>query len=139
MKLGLSVLRELPETDPDRLAAVGYCFGGTGVLELARAGADVKAVVSFHGGLDSPNPEDGANIQASVLMLHASHDPTTPPEQIDALVAELDTHNVDWQLNYYAHHGHHFTDPEHKSGYNPVADRRSWAAALHFLEEHLKE
>ncbi len=98
--------------------------------------ADIRAVISVHGGLDSPSPEDGTNIRSSVLLLHASHDPTTPPDQISALIEELDTHNVDWQLNYYAQHGHSFTDPE-SSGYNAVADRRFWAALLHFLAEHL--
>jgi len=137
MNHSLQVMRDLPESDPDRLAAVGYCFGGTGVLELARSGAQVRSVISMHGGLDSPNPGDGAAIQTRILMLHASHDPTTPPEQISALIAELDTHNVDWQLNYYAHHGHHFSDPEN-DGYNPVADRRSWQALLGFLEETLR-
>ena len=108
------------------------------MLELVRDGADIRAVISVHGGLDSPTPEDGANIRASVLMLHASHDPSTPPDQIAALIAELDTHHVDWQLNYYANHGHSFTDPE-GSGYNPVADRRSWAVLLYFLNEQLRD
>jgi dienelactone hydrolase len=69
-------------------------------------------------------------------MLHASHDPTTPPDQIASLIAEFDQHNVDWQLNYYAHHGHHFTDPE-GDGYNKTADHRSWRAMLAFLAEKL--
>ncbi len=138
MQLALNTMRELPETDPERLSAVGYCFGGTGVLELARAGASIQSVISVHGGLDSPAPQDGANIRTSILMLHASHDPTTPPEQIAALIDEFDTHKVDWQLNYYAHHGHSFTDPE-QDGYNAVADRRSWNALLSFLAETLAD
>ncbi len=136
LRLGLEQLKAMPAVDPDRLAAIGYCFGGMGVLELARDGAAVNAVVSVHGGLDSPAPDDGANIRASVLILHASNDPTTPPDQIAALVAELDSHQVDWQMNIYTHQGHSFTDSE-GAGYNPVADRRSWAAQMLFLAEHL--
>jgi len=136
LQLALAQLSAMPSVDPDRLAAIGYCFGGTGVLELARAGAAVNVVVSVHGGLDSPAPADGANIRASVLILHASNDPTTPPDQIAALVHELDTHEVDWQMNLYTHQGHSFTDPE-GAGFNPVADRRAWAAQMLFLAEHL--
>lgn len=119
VRLALETLRAMPEAKPDRLAAVGYCFGGTAVLELARDGADLKAVVSVHGGLDSPDPAAGAAIRASVLILHASEDPTTPPDKIDALKRELDTHGVDWQMNTYTHRGHSFTDPE-GAGYNPI-------------------
>ncbi len=119
------VEREIPYSDGDKR------FIGKVVYD------DIRAVISIHGGLDSPAPQDGSNIRASVLMLHASHDPSTPPEQIAALVAEWDTHGVDWQLNYYAHHGHSFTDPE-GSGYNRVADQRAWAALLLFLNEKLR-
>ncbi len=136
VRLALEQLRAHPLADPRRLAAIGYCFGGMGVLELARDGADVRAVISVHGGLDSPRPDDGANISASVLILHASNDPTTPPGQVAALKKELDTHGVDWQMNLYTHQGHSFTDPE-GAGFNPVADRRSWQALLGFLDEHL--
>lgn len=134
--LALEQLRNAEQTDPERLAAIGYCFGGTGVLELARSGADVQAVVSFHGGLDSPNPDDGANIKAAVLVLHASNDPTTPWDDIRAMMEEFDTHGVDWQMNVYTFQGHSFTD-ENASSYSATADRRSWQAMQSFFREHL--
>ena len=81
----LAELRKLPGCHPNQIAAIGYCFGGTGVIELARSGADVQGVVSFHGGLDSPNPEDGQNIKSKVLVLHGADDPFVSKDNIDLL------------------------------------------------------
>jgi len=129
---GLEVLREQKEVDAKKIVAVGYCFGGTGVIELARAGADVQAVVSFHGGLDSPNPADGKNIKAKVIALQGADDPYVKPSDIAAFQNEMRTHNVDWQMTVYGGAVHGFTDvsagSDAKTGaaYNENADKRSF-------------
>lgn len=141
LKAGYQAMLGQRQTDPARTAAIGYCFGGTGVLELARSGADMKGVVSFHGGLDSPTPADGKNIKAKVLILHGAEDPFVPAEDIDAFLAEMRAANVDWQMNSYSGAVHSFTNPEAGNdlstgaAYNPRADRRSWAAMRQFLDE----
>ena len=138
---GLEVLREQKEVDPKRTLAVGYCFGGTGVIELARAGADVQAVVSFHGGLDSPSPADGKNIRAKVVALQGADDPYVKPADIAAFESEMRSHNVDWQMTVYGGAVHSFTDVgagnDAKTGaaYNPKADERSFAAFTDLLSE----
>lgn len=140
---GLEELKKQPNVDPDRIAAIGYCFGGTGVLELARAGADVKGVVSFHGGLDSPTPDDGKNIKAKVLILHGADDPFVKPEGIAAMIAEFNAAKVDWQMTSYSGAVHSFTqraagdDNSKGAAYNADADRRSWQAMRNFLTEVL--
>ena len=140
---GLAELKKQPNVDPDRIVAVGYCFGGTGVLELARAGAEVKGVVSFHGGLDSPTPADGKNIKAKVLILHGADDPYVPAEGIAALTAELNGAKVDWQMVSYSGAVHSFTNPgagndaSKGNAYNESADKRSWQAMRAFFDEIL--
>jgi dienelactone hydrolase len=141
---GLAVLRKHPAADPARLAAIGYCFGGTVALELARGGADLAAVVSFHGGLDTPTPEDARNIKGKVLALHGGDDPFVPPAQVEAFQAEMRNGRVDWQFVAYGGAVHSFTNPEagndHSKGaaYNEAADRRSWIAMNAFFAETLK-
>jgi dienelactone hydrolase len=143
LELGLEELRRQPGVDRSRLAAIGYCFGGTGVLELARSGADVRGVVSFHGGLDSPSPQDGKNIKAKLLVLHGAADPFVPEKDIDAFRKELDDAKVDWQMVYYSGAVHAFTqkeagdDPSKGAAYQANADRRSWVAMRDFFEEIL--
>jgi len=138
---GLSALRGNRLVDPQRIAAIGYCFGGTAVLELARSGADVAGVVSFHGGLDSPNPGDGKNIRAKVLVLHGADDPFAPAKDIAAFQQELRDAKVDWQMVYYSGAVHAFTqkmagnDPSRGAAYNERADRRSWEAMKTFFAE----
>lgn len=133
-----------PEVDGARVAAIGYCFGGTAVLELARSGARVRGVVSFHGGLDSPTPEDGKKISAKVLVLHGAADPYVKKADIEAFIAELDQAKVDWQKVDYAGAVHSFTqkaagdDPSKGSAYDERADRRSWEAMKDFLAEVTK-
>jgi dienelactone hydrolase len=130
-----------PNVDPRRCAAIGYCFGGTGVLELARSGADVLGVVSFHGGLDSPAPADGKNIKAKVLVLHGADDPFTPKPDIAAMEKELKDARVDYQLVFYSGAVHAFTqpmagtDPSKGAAYDARADKRSWRAMLDFFGE----
>jgi len=137
----LDELRRQPNVLSGQVAAIGYCFGGTAVLELARSGADVAGVVSFHGGLDSPTPADGKNIKARVLVLHGADDPFVPQSQVKALEDELRGGAVDWQLVEYGGAVHSFTNPEAGSdnakgaAYNAAADRRSWKAMEDFFAE----
>lgn len=141
LNLGLEQLKSRDDVDPNRIAAIGYCFGGTGVLELARSGAEVAGVVSFHGGLDSPSPQDGKNITAKIVVCHGADDPFVPKTDIDAFVAELDAAKVDWQMNVYSGAVHSFTQPmagnDNSKGaaYNETADKRSWLAMQVFFQE----
>ena len=138
---GLDVLRSRPEADPARLAAIGYCFGGTVVLELARGWADLVSVVSFHGGLDTPTPLDARNIKGKVLALHGGDDPFVPVKQVEAFQEEMRKGGVDWQFVSYGGAVHGFTNPESGddsstgAAYNERADRRSWQAMKSFFEE----
>lgn len=140
-RAGLDELRKQPMVDTGRLAAIGYCFGGTTVLELARSGADLRGVVSFHGGLDTPNPADAKNIRAKVLVLHGADDPRVPPEQVAAFQDEMRKANVDWYMTMYGSAVHTFTNPEagndpsKGNAYNEKADRRSWEAMKQFFVE----
>lgn len=126
--------------DPTRIAAIGYCFGGTGVLELARGGADLAGVVSFHGGLEMPGEIQGP-IKARILICHGADDPMVPPQQVQTLVEKLQKAKADFQVIWYANSVHAFTNPNADKlniegiGYNKLADQRSWAAMKAFLEE----
>ncbi len=111
LQLGLEQLRNQDHVNKQQIAAIGYCFGGTGALELARSGADVDGVVSFHGGLDSPTPEDGQNIKAKLLICHGADDPFVPAQDIEAMKTELNQAGVDWQMIYYSGAVHSFTQP----------------------------
>ena len=138
---GLDVLARDEHTDASQLAATGYCFGGTTVIELARSGALVKGVVSFHGGLDSPTPADGKNIKAKVLALHGADDPFVPAKDIAAFTAEMKAHGVDWKLVSYPGAVHSFThkaagtDNSKGAAYNADADRDSWFQMDQFLKK----
>ena len=129
------------KVDAAKTAAIGFCFGGTTVLELARSGTTLSGVVSFHGGLDSPTPADGAAIKAKVLVLHGSADQGSKPADIAAFQKELTDAKVDWQLVEYGGAVHCFTDkgagndPSKGCAYDPVADVRSWAAMRAFFDE----
>jgi dienelactone hydrolase len=137
----LDVLKNNEHVDSKRIAAIGYCFGGTTVLELARSGADVAGVVSFHGGLDTPTPGDAKNIQCKVLALHGADDPYVPPAEVAAFEAEMTKGGVDWQLIKYSGAVHAFTNPgagtDNSKGaaYNEKADKRSWEAMKLFFAE----
>ncbi len=138
---GLRVLQQNQLTDPQRIAAIGYCFGGGTALELARSGANVAGVVSFHGNLDTPNPSDAKNIKGKVLVLHGANDPLVPPEQVLAFAEEMNQAKVDWQLVAYGGAVHSFTNPESGNdpskgvAYNQAADKRSFAAMQQFFAE----
>jgi dienelactone hydrolase len=141
VRAGLDVLKQHELTDPRRVAAIGYCFGGTTVLELARSGADLAGVVSFHGGLGSPTPADASQIKAKILVLHGADDPFVPAAEVAAFEDEMRRGNVDWQLVAYGGAVHSFTDwnagSDNSAGaaYNERADARSWEAMKQFFAE----
>jgi dienelactone hydrolase len=141
---GLAELRGNPMCDPKRIAAIGYCFGGTCVLELARSGADVAGVVSFHGGLSTANPADAKNIHGKVLVLHGGDDPHVTPKEVEAFQDEMRNAGVDWQFVAYGGAVHAYTNPSAGSdksrgaAYNAAADRRSWEAMKAFFAEIFK-
>ena len=138
MSAGIEALRTQPEVDGERIAAVGYCFGGLCVLDLARTGADVRGVASFHGMFD-PLPST-ATISAKILILHGWSDPMVLPQDVVNLGTELTDAKADWQIHGYGGTMHGFTQPtsdDQARGvvYDPRADRRSWQALENFLDE----
>jgi len=135
----LAAVRALPEVDGSRVAAMGYCFGGMCVLELARSGADVKGVISIHG-IFAPGSVPNAAIKAKVLCLHGHDDPMVKPDQVLALETELTKAGVDWQVHVYDGTMHAFTNPAANNAafgtvYNPVADKRATRSIRNFLAE----
>lgn len=137
---GLNKASELEVVNTAKISAMGFCFGGLCVLDLARSGADVKGVISFHGLFNAPENLPNAPIKAKVLALHGQDDPMVPPEQVAALQKELTEAGVDWQIHAYGHTMHAFTNPEANDPgfgtvYNADADKRSWATMKNFLEE----
>jgi len=143
-RAGLDVLRSQKLVDQNRLAAIGYCFGGTAVLELARDGADLKGVASFHGGLATPKPEDARHIKAKILAMHGADDPYVKPDEVAAFQQEMRAAKVDWQFITYGNAVHSFTNPEagtdnsKGAAYNEKADKRSWEAMKLFFAEIFK-
>ena len=140
-KAALAEIKKLPQVYPDRIATIGYCFGGGVALEHARSGSDILGAVSFHGNLDTPDSKDAGNIKAKILVLHGAADPHVPMEQVMDFRKEMEDAGVDWQLIMYGHAVHSFTnpgagdDPSMGSAYNADADRRSWEAMNLFFEE----
>ena len=142
MNLAVSVLREQAEVDPDRVAAMGFCFGGLCVLDLARSGSDVRGVASFHGLFTPPGNTAGTPITASVLCLHGYDDPMAQPRTMLDLATELSEAGADWQIHAYGNTVHSFTNPAADdkaagTAYDEKADRRSWATLGDFLQEVL--
>jgi dienelactone hydrolase len=141
LRAALAELKKQPQVDPAKTAAIGYCFGGTGVIELARDGGDVLGVVSFHGGLDSPAPADGKNIKCKVLALCGADDPMESATDFAAFESELRDNHVDYQIVKYGGAEHAFTDPGSDAmnvpgvKYNEKADHRSWQAMKDFFTE----
>ena len=140
-KAGLDYLKQHKLVDPLKTAAIGFCFGGSTVLELARSGADLAGVVSFHGGLNTPHPEDAKEIKAKVLALHGADDPFVSSQEVQAFQEEMRQAQVDWQFVSYGGAVHSFTNPEagndnsKGAAYNETADKRSWAAMQDFFKE----
>jgi dienelactone hydrolase len=140
-RVGLNVLLAETRVDAERVAAIGFCFGGTMALELARDGADLKAVVGFHSGLGTPRPDDAANITAKVLVCIGTEDPIISPAERAAFEAEMRAGGVDWRMNLYGGAAHSFTNPEaHLAGmpgieYHEPTAARSWRAMLDLFAE----
>ncbi|HEY4333048.1 MAG TPA: dienelactone hydrolase family protein [Ilumatobacteraceae bacterium] len=138
---GLDILLAQEHVDPTRIAAIGYCFGGTMALEMGRSGAALNAIVGFHSGLGTKHPEDAQNITGTVLVNIGADDPMIPAEQRQAFEQEMRAGGVDWRMNLYGGAQHSFTNPAAaESGmpgvvYNESADRRSWAAMLSVFDE----
>ena len=142
MKLAIEVLRGQEEVDADAVAAMGFCFGGLCVLDLARTGSDIRGVVSFHGMFNPPGNTAGTPITAKVLCLHGYDDPMAEPQSVLDLAAELSAAGADWQVHAYGDTVHAFTNPAMNDkaagvAYDARADRRSWAALQDFLGEVL--
>jgi dienelactone hydrolase len=142
MQAALDVLKSFPEVDPERTAAMGFCFGGLCVLDLARTGADVCGVISLHGFLTPPGNTAGRDIKAKLLVLHGNDDPMVPVESVTALGRELTEAGADWQIHVYGNARHAFTnpnahDPVRGTVYDETADRRAWRTVGSFLEEVL--
>lgn len=137
----LQALLKDPHVDPARVGAMGFCFGGSTVLELARSGAPVAGVVSFHGGLETPTPADAKQIKGKVLALHGAIDPWVPDSQVAGFKKEMEEAGVDWHMISYGGAVHAFTNPaagndiSKGAAYNANADRRSWAAMKEFWNE----
>jgi dienelactone hydrolase len=142
-RAGLTALLASDRVDTDRVAAIGFCFGGTMVLELARAGTDLKAVVGFHSGLSTARPEDASNIKAKVLVCIGTEDPLISPAERAAFEAEMRAGGVDWRMNLYGGAVHSFTNPDaHLAGFDGIAydeptAKRSWRAMLDLFDEAL--
>ena len=140
---GLEVLRSDERTASGKIAAIGYCFGGTGVLELARAGADIAGVVSFHGGLGAAEgmAAEPGEVEAKILVCHGAADPHVPAAEVEAFQKEMHAAEADWQFIAYADAVHAFTqkmagdDPSKGAAYQETADRRSWAHMRSFFSE----
>jgi dienelactone hydrolase len=140
-RVALDKLASLPQVDSSRLAAIGFCMGGTFSLELARDGAPLRGVVSFHGGLETQRPAVAGQVKAKILVCHGNDDPFVPVAQVTALAEELTTAKADWQIISYGGTVHSFTNPEADSvgmaglAYNKLSDERSWKAMASFFEE----
>ncbi len=140
-RAGIDKLMSLPQVDPTRLAAIGYCMGGTFALELARDGAPLRGVVSFHGGLQTQRPAIAGQVKAKILVCHGADDPMIPADQVNAFINEMTKAQADWQLISYGNTVHSFTNPDADGTmmpgikFNAQSDARSWQAMRSFFEE----
>jgi dienelactone hydrolase len=134
---GLETMRSMEWVDPKNIVVMGYCFGGSATLELARAGADVRGFVSVHGGLDTPKGQDYSRVQAPILILHGSRDDVAPMNDVGKLAAAMDHDNVDFRMDIVGGARHAFSV---WSGdrYSAQADLASWSALKAFLSQHLR-
>ena len=140
MLIALQALKLLPWVDDNKVAAMGFCFGGLCVLDLARTGTDLLGVISFHGLLGAPNNLKSTQIKAKVLALHGYDDPMNVPEQVNDFQKEMTLLGADWQLHAYGNTMHAFTNPQANNPdfgtvYQAAADCRSWQAMQNFLTE----
>ena len=144
IEAALTLVRSLPEVDGARIACIGYCFGGSVSLDAAWFGEDLRAVVSFHGSLTLPKPEQVQGVRPSFLICHGADDPFVAKELVDELQTSLRENGYDWQFVSYGGAVHSFTNPDADGSFNPgakyneTAAKRSWALMRTFLEERLK-
>jgi dienelactone hydrolase len=140
-RAALDALLAQPQVDGQRVAAIGFCFGGTTALELMRSGAPLAAVATFHSGLLPGLPEDAGRLRARLLVCHGAEDPLVKQEAIEALMSELRRDKVDWQFIHYGNAAHSFTEPAAEQrkvpglAYDKKADARSWAAMRQLFDE----
>jgi dienelactone hydrolase len=138
---GLRALQQRPECNPGCIAAIGYCIGGCGVLELARAAAPLRGVVSLHGILSTPIAEQPKTVVSKILVLHGDADPVAPPESVIAFQEEMRLAQANWQINIYSDAKHSFTgegavgDRTPEAGLHPQTEARSWQTTVEFLQE----
>jgi dienelactone hydrolase len=138
---GLEVLKKDPRTDVNRIAAIGYCFGGSTVQQLAYSGADIKGVVSFHGSLMLPMSEQIQKVKAKILICHGAADPFTKRGEIEQYISAMEAAGLDYQMIIYGGAKHGFTNPEADAigmdavKYSKSADLRSWADMKVFFAE----
>jgi dienelactone hydrolase len=139
------ILKAQPKVDPNRIAAIGYCFGGQTALELARCGTDLRCVVSFHGVLTTHSPAERGAVKGEILAITGLHDPYAPHAHVEAFRAEMVAAEARWQLTIYGNGWHQFTDPDGERDmprvpglrYDPLLDKLSWSATLALLEATL--
>jgi dienelactone hydrolase len=141
---GFDIVKKLEMVDSSRIGAIGFCFGGLCALDLARSGADVKAVVSFHGIFIAPQNVHKETIKAKILAFHGYDDPMVPAEQVTEFEKEMSAAKVDWQIHIFANTMHGFTnpqanDPKFGTVYNPSSDKRSWVGMKNFFAETFEE
>jgi len=140
-QVALDTLASLPQVDPHRLAAIGYCLGGTFILELARTGAPLTGIVTFHGGLETQRPAVPGLVKAKILVCTGADDPSVPVAHVNMFAEEMTKAGVDWQVISYGGTTHGFTYPDAESrgiewiAYNKLADTRSWQAMQSFFVE----
>jgi len=140
-KAALDTFLKDPLVDSTEIGAIGFCFGGTAALELARQGAPIKGVVSFHGSLETPDKTLAKNIKARLLILHGADDPLVPPTEVQAFEDEMKKGNVTWELVKYSNAVHAYTNPDagndnsKGAAYNKLASDRSFAAMDGFFDE----
>lgn len=140
-RAALDCLASMAQTDSSKLAAIGFCMGGTFSLELARDGAPLRGIVSFHGGLQTQRPAEAGKVKAKILVLTGADDTMIPAEQVNAFETEMKKAGADWQVFVYGGAKHSFTNPLSDSigmpgiGYNKIVDQRSWKAMADFFEE----
>ncbi len=140
-RAGLEVLKKDPRTDTKRIAAIGYCFGGGTVQQLAYSGADIKGVVSFHGPLLPPGDDQAKRITAKILISHGAADPFVKEGAIETYISSMEKSGADWQMIIHGGAKHSFTNPHaDKAGmdalkYSKSADQRSWGDMVLFFDE----
>lgn len=143
LKHALKTLQAQPQVDAERIVAIGFCFGGSCVLEMARSGLDLRGVVSLHGGLTTPQPLQPDRFTGEIMVLHGDADPLVPPEDVADFQAEMRAAQADWELVAFGRAVHSFTNPEARAvgfaHYDADAAQRSWALMKDFFAEHLGE